>query len=34
MTHLANVILKQLDQLLKKMNNENTHRSLDVAWNL
>ena len=34
MACFANVELKQIDQLLKEMNSENTHRSLDVAWNV
>ena len=34
MACLADVELKQLDQLLKEMNRENTHRSSDVTWNV
>ena len=32
MARFANAELKQIDQLLKEMNSENTHRSLGVAW--
>ena len=34
MAHFLNGELKQLDQLLKEMNNENTHRSSKVTWNV
>ena len=34
MACLANVELKQLDQLLKEMNRENTNRSSNLAWNV
>ena len=34
MAHFLNVELKQLDQLLKEMNSENTHRSSKVTWNV
>ena len=34
MACLVDVELKQLDQLLKEMNRENTHRSSDVTWNV
>ena len=34
MARFANVKLKQLDQLLKEMNSENTSLSSNVAWNV
>ena len=34
MARFANVELKQLDQLLKEKNSQNTHRSSDVAWDV
>ena len=34
MACFANVELKQVDQLLKEISSENTHRSFDVAWNV
>ena len=34
MAHFLNGEWKQLDQLLKEMNNENTHRSSKVTWNV
>ena len=34
MVRFTNVELKQLDQLLKKMNSENTHWSSDEAWHV
>ena len=33
MARSTNVKPKQLDQLLKEMNSQNTHQSLNVAWN-
>ena len=34
MARFANVELKQLDQLLKEKNSQNTHRSSDVTWDV
>ena len=34
MVRFTDVELNQLDQLLKEMNSENTHRLSDVTWNV